>query len=250
MESQPENSKKPDGQAKEQAKEEAKAYQDKRIVFERVGFRYHRNAEVLSDIHFSLAPGSANFVTGPSGAGKSTLLKLVYLHMRPSRGLITMFGQDISLLKPSDIPSFKRRMGIVLQEFTLIEHLNVYENVALPLRMSGQAQADYAENVISLLKWVGLGHRLRALPETLSGGEKQRAAIARAVITRPEILIADEPTGNVDDEMARRLLRLFAELNRLGTTLLIATHNTELIFDNANVFRLDNAHLIKERTRS
>ena len=210
------------------------------ICFERVGYRYDRDAEILSDVNFSLPPGSMTFVTGPSGAGKTTLLKLIYLHMRPSRGLITLFGQDTSQIERKTIPAIKRRMGIVLQDFRLIDHLNVFENVALPLRIVRRKRADYQEDVLGLLKWVGLGKRAHALPPTLSGGEKQRAAIARAVITKPEILIADEPTGNVDNDIGRRLIRLFTELNRLGTTVIIATHNTALIPEDANILRLAN----------
>ena len=185
------------------------------------------------------------FVTGASGAGKTTLLKLIYLHSRPSRGLITVFGRDISQLDPASIPALKRRMGIVLQDFRLIEHLNVFENVALPLRVAGQKRSRYREDVISLLKWVGLGARAHAYPPTLSGGEKQRAAIARAVIAQPDILIADEPTGNVDNEIGERLIRLFSELNRLGTTTVIATHNTGLIPEGANVLSIAHQHVQK-----
>jgi len=213
------------------------------IQFERVGFRYTRDTEILSDISFSLPRGSMTFVTGPSGSGKTTLLKLIYLHMRPSRGLITVFGQDTSQIDHKTIPALKRRMGIVLQDFDLVEHLNVFENVALPLRIAGQKRASYKDDVLGLLKWVGLGARAHALPQLLSGGEKQRAAIARAVIAKPEILIADEPTGNVDQDMAKRLIRLFKEMNRLGTTVVIATHNTNLIPEDANVLTLANAHI-------
>lgn len=217
------------------------------ISFERVGFRYNRDSEVLADVSFSLKPGSMSFITGPSGAGKTTLLKLAYLHMRPSRGIISLFGHDTTSLAANQIPAFKRRMGIVLQDFRLIDHLSVYDNVALPLRIAGQRQAQYDSDILSLLKWVGLGERIWALPQTLSGGEQQRAAIARAIIAKPEILIADEPTGNVDIEMGVRIMRLFSELNRLGTTILIATHNINLIPDNASIFRLENAHLKHER---
>lgn len=213
------------------------------ILFERVGFRYGRDHEILSDVSFSLPPGSMTFVTGPSGAGKTTLLKLIYLHMRPSRGLISVFGRDISQIERTAIPGLKQRMGIVLQDFRLIDHLSVFENVALPLRVARRKRAEYRQDVLDLLKWVGLGTRPHALPPTLSGGEKQRAAIARAVIAKPEILIADEPTGNVDDDIGRRLIRLFAELNRLGTTTIIATHNTALIPDGANVLSISNGHV-------
>ncbi|HHI88811.1 MAG TPA: ATP-binding cassette domain-containing protein [Hellea balneolensis] len=213
------------------------------VRFEQVGYRYGRGAETLSDVSFALAPGSMSFVTGASGSGKTTLLKLIYLHMRPSRGLISLFGRDIALVPPAGIPALKRRMGIVLQDFHLIDHLSVFENIALPLRITGQKHDTYREDVRGLMKWVGLGEKAHALPPTLSGGEKQRVAIARAVINQPEILIADEPTGNVDKAMAERLMRLFFELNRLGTTVIIATHNHDLIPEAANVLALENAHV-------
>ncbi len=213
------------------------------VSFERVGLRYGRSAETLTDVSFSLAPGSMSFVTGASGSGKTTLLKLIYLHMRPSRGLIRLFDRDISLVPHKGIPALKRRMGIVLQDFYLIDHLSVFENIALPLRITGRKPESYAEDVAGLIKWVGLSERAQALPPTLSGGEKQRVAIARAVINQPEILIADEPTGNVDQDMAERLMRLFFELNRLGTTVIIATHNHDLIPQSAHILSLENAHV-------
>jgi cell division transport system ATP-binding protein len=208
------------------------------IRFEHVGLRYGRGEEILNDISFSLDRGSMNFVTGPSGSGKTSLLKLIYLNMRPSRGLITLFDQDTSQIDLKEIPALKRRMGVVLQDFRLIRHLNVFENTALPLRVAGVQREAYQDNVVSLLKWVGLGERMRALPPTLSAGEKQRAAIARAVISKPEILIADEPTGNVDMEIGKRLIRLFSELNRLGTTVIIATHDLSLIPKGSNILSL------------
>jgi len=218
------------------------------IEFDRVGLRYGRGEEVLSDISFSLPTGSFNVITGPSGAGKTSLLKLLYLHMRPSRGLISLFGDDVSLLDRSAIPSLKRRMGVVLQDFSLINHLSVFDNVALPLRVIGKNVQTYQDDLISLLKWVGLSERIHARPSTLSGGEKQRAAIARAIIGKPDILIADEPTGNIDPVMGARLFRLFTELNRLGTTIIIATHDKDLIPDEAHVFDLNAGTLTKERS--
>jgi len=213
------------------------------VRFDHVGLRYGRGDEILNDISFTLRRGSLNFVTGPSGSGKTSLLKLVYLNMRPSRGLITLFEKDTSQLDTTEIPALKRRMGVVLQDFRLIEHINVFENTALPLRVAGVERAEYRDNVVSLLKWVGLGDRMHALPETLSAGEKQRAAIARAVISKPELLIADEPTGNVDMEIGRRLIRLFSELNRLGTTVIIATHDLALIPKNADILSLNKGVL-------
>lgn len=199
------------------------------IRFENVGMRYGMGAEVLSDISFHLAAGSFHFLTGPSGAGKSSLLRLMFLAHRPSRGLISLFGQDIASTAREELPALRRRIGVVFQDFRLLDHLSTYENVALPLRVTGAREADYRDNVMELLTWVGLGERTNARPHTLSGGEKQRAAIARAVVAKPDLLLADEPTGNVDPEMGLRLLRLFVELNRLGTSVVIATHDLSIV---------------------
>ncbi|MCW5696227.1 MAG: cell division ATP-binding protein FtsE [Bauldia sp.] len=199
------------------------------IRFDNVGLRYGMGPEVLRDLSFSLVPHSFQYLTGPSGAGKSSLLRLLFLSLRPSRGLIHVFGRDAATLAPTDLPKLRRRMGVVFQDFRLLDHLTTYENVGLPLRVLGRRETHYRADVMELLHWVGLGHRINAYPPVLSGGEKQRAAIARALIGHPEILLADEPTGNVDPPLARRLLRLFTELNRLGTSVVIATHDTELM---------------------
>lgn len=199
------------------------------VRFDGVSMRYGRAPETLRDIGFSLMPGSFHFLTGASGAGKSSLLKLIYLAHRASRGRVELFGRDVSLLPVGDLPFLRRRIGVVFQEFRLLEHLSVFDNAALPLRILKRKPATYRDDVAELLTWVGLGERMHALPATLSGGEKQRLAIARAVVDRPDILLADEPTGNVDPAMSLRLLRLFVELNRLGTTVLIATHDEDLV---------------------
>ncbi len=200
------------------------------IRFDRVGLSYGPEADVLADVSLSLRPGSMTFLTGPSGAGKSTLLKMAYLALRPTAGRVSLFGVDTSRLPRKDLAPLRRRIGVVFQEFRLLDHLSAYENVALPLRVLGQPEKAYRDDVIELLKWVGLGDRLQARPATLSGGEKQRVAIARAVVVKPDLIIADEPTGNVDEEMGDRLLRLFRELNkRLNTTLLIATHDLQMV---------------------
>src|SRR4051812_14001552 len=191
--------------------------------------RYGLRPEVLSDVTFSIEPRSFQFLTGPSGAGKTTLLRLILLSVRPTRGLVSLFGQEVGRISGRALTAMRRRMGIVFQDFRLIEHLTTYENVALPLRVQGKDEAGYRAEVVELLRWVGLGERMHALPSVLSGGEKQRAAIARAVIARPELLLADEPTGNVDPALGRRLLRLFVELNRLGTSVVIATHDLALL---------------------
>ncbi|MCF8879817.1 cell division ATP-binding protein FtsE [Hyphobacterium sp. SN044] len=199
------------------------------IRFDGVGMRYGRGPEVLQDITFDLPRGSFQFLTGPSGAGKTSLLKLIYLAQRPSRGLIWHFGRDSSKLHRRELPDVRRRIGMVFQDFRTLDHLSVFENVALPLRVAGRKRKEYADDVAELIHWVGLGDKMDAQPQTLSGGEQQRVAIARAVVGQPELLVADEPTGNVDPAMARRLLRLFTELNRLGTTVLIATHDITLV---------------------
>ena len=191
--------------------------------------RYGREAEVLKDISFELPRGSFHFLTGPSGSGKSTLLKLIYLSEQASRGRIEIFGQDLALLQRADRPLMRRKIGVVFQEFRLLDHLSALDNVALPLRVSGASETVVREHVVDLLRWVGLEDHINAKPSTLSGGQQQRVAIARAIITRPSLLLADEPTGNVDDTIALRLLYLFEELNRLGTTVVIATHNASLI---------------------
>ena len=199
------------------------------VRFENVGMRYGLGPEVLHDLSFRIDPHSFQFLTGPSGAGKTSLLRLLYLSLKPTRGLITLFGHDVATLAPDALATLRGRIGIVFQDFRLLDHMSTYENVALPLRVLGRDEASYRNEVTELLHWVGLGERMLALPPVLSGGEKQRAAIARAVIARPQLLLADEPTGNVDPVLARRLLRLFVELNKSGTSVVIATHDIALM---------------------
>ena len=199
------------------------------VRFENVGLRYGMGPEILRDLSFDVPPHSLQFLTGPSGAGKTTLLKLILQTLKPTRGLITLFGHDTATLDKDAITRLRRRIGVVFQDFRLLDHLTTYENVALPLRVQGKAEASYRPEVIELLKWVGLGDKMHVPPAILSGGEKQRAAIARATISRPELLLADEPTGNVDPTLARRLLRLFVEMNRSGTSVVLATHDLALM---------------------
>jgi cell division transport system ATP-binding protein len=194
-----------------------------------VGLKYDNGPAVLTDVTFHLRPGSFHFLHGESGAGKTSLLRLMFMSLHPSRGALQMFNEDVTRVGPQKRAQMRRRIGIVFQDFRLLDHLTVWENVALPLQVTGKRPADYREDVTDLLQWVGLGDRMYANPSVLSGGEKQRAAIARAVIGKPEVLLADEPTGNVDPQMARRLLRLFVELNRLGTSVVIATHDYQLM---------------------
>src|SRR5215510_14857764 len=199
------------------------------VRFENVGLRYGLGPEILRDLSFLIPAHSFQFLTGPSGAGKTSLLRLLFLSQRPTRGLVNLFGQDVSLLDKDAVAKLRQRIGIVLQDFRLLDHMTTYENVALPFRVMGKDEASYRNEVVELLHWVGLGDRIGALPPVLSGGEKQRAAIARAVIARPQLLLADEPTGNVDPNLAQRLLRLFVELNKSGTSVVIATHDITLM---------------------
>jgi cell division transport system ATP-binding protein len=199
------------------------------ILFENVGLRYGIGTEVLRDLTLRIDGHSFQFLTGPSGAGKTSLLRLLFLTLRPTRGLITMFDQDTATLSKDGRATLRRRIGIVFQDFRLLDHMTTYENVALPLRVLGKEEASYRAEVVELLQWVGLGNRIDSLPPILSGGEKQRAAIARAVIARPQLLLADEPTGNVDPNLGQRLLRLFIELNKTGTAIVIATHDIALM---------------------
>jgi cell division transport system ATP-binding protein len=215
------------------------------VQFDNVGLRYGTEREVLSDIAFTLYPGSFYFLTGASGAGKTSLLKLLYLAQRPSRGIIRMFGTDVITVPRRRLPAFRRRIGVVFQDFRLVQHLSAFDNVALPLRVSGVPESEIRKPVADMLEWVGLDQRAEARPATLSGGEQQRVAIARAVIARPEILVADEPTGNVDPDMALKLLRLFEALNRLGTTVVVATHDVHLLkkVPDSLIMRLDRGRL-------
>lgn len=214
------------------------------VRLDSVGLRYGDGPEILRDVSLHLQPGSFCFLTGPSGAGKTSLLRLLFLALKPTRGLINIFDHDVTQVSRHELPLLRRRIGVVFQEFRLLDHLTTFDNVALPLRVMGQREDDYRANVMDLLTWVGLADQAHAYPPVLSGGEKQRAAIARAVISKPELLLADEPTGNVDPVLAKRLLHLFRELNRLGTTVFLATHDLKLVAQSkASVFHLEKGML-------
>jgi cell division transport system ATP-binding protein len=199
------------------------------VKFSNVGLRYSSGPEILHDINFELEPGSFHYLTGSSGAGKTSLMKLLYIGQRPTRGIITMMGRDLSTLNRKAMPEIRRQIGVVFQDFRLLHHLSAFDNVALPLRISGLTEKDIKRNVTELLNWVGLGEKMAARPHTLSGGEQQRIAIARAVINRPKLLLADEPTGNIDENIGFKLLSLFEELNKHGTTVIIATHDEDIV---------------------
>lgn len=215
------------------------------VKFSGVGLRYSTGSEVLHDITFELAPGSFHFLTGPSGAGKTSLMKLLYVDQKPTRGVISMFGKDLTMLPRKTMPEIRRQIGVVFQDFRLLKHLSAFDNVALPLRVSGFSEKEVRKNVTELLQWVGLGEKINARPPTLSGGEQQRVAIARAIINRPKLLLADEPTGNIDENIGTKLMTLFEELNRHGTTVVIATHDEDIVrrFPHPQM-RLENGKLI------
>jgi len=199
------------------------------VTLDGVGLRYDDGPEILTDLSFAIPQSSFHFLTGPSGAGKTTLLSLMYLAKRPTRGGLTLFGEDVTKAKRPRLAAIRRRLGVVFQDFRLLDHMTAFDNVALPLRVAGQGESVVQRNVNELLNWVGLEDYKNAHPAVLSGGQKQRVAIARAVVNRPKLILADEPTGNVDDTIAMRLMQLFVELHKLGTSVIIATHNEPLV---------------------
>ena len=204
--------------------------------------------ELLADISLKLSPGSFHFLTGPSGSGKTTFLKLCYGALVPTAGRIQLFSEDLRMMSRDSIAMSRRRIGVVHQDCQFVDHLNVYDNISLPLNVVGDGQLADLSNLKDLLGWVGLTTRANALPAELSGGERQRAALARAVVMSPDVILADEPTGNIDWEMSQRLLHLLVELNRMGKTVMIATHDMSLIraakaLVLARVLRISNRRL-------
>ena len=222
------------------------------IRFENVGIRYGRGSEILHDVSFIVEDGAFLYLTGVSGAGKTSLLKLLYLAHRPNRGLVYMFGADIANLNRKELPEFRRKIGIVFQDFRLLNHLSAFDNIALPLRLRGTDEAKIKKNVSELMEWVELSDKQNAYPLTLSGGQQQRVAIARAIITNPRLLLADEPTGNVDDAIAKKLIYLFEQLNRNGTNVIIATHNQRLLTEHPHdmlLLKNNQVQVVRQKKR-
>ena len=217
---------------------------DAAVKFDKVGIRYGAGKEVLHDVSFSLEPGSFSFVTGVSGAGKSTLLKLLYMAERPSYGAVYILGQSLAETNREELTKLRRRVGIVFQDFRLLNHLTAAENVALPLRIAGATVSQVRDYVRELLDWVGLTEQTDKMPSSLSGGQQQRVALARAVVTRPSILLADEPTGNIDEENSQKIMYLLTELNKIGTTVIVASHRQDLSQEvNTNQLLIESGNL-------
>ncbi len=203
------------------------------VQFARVALAYpdargRPGQEVLRDLSFTLGEGSFTWILGPSGAGKTSVLRLMHAALRPSQGEVELLGLALSRARRRELPALRRRIGVVHQEFRLLSHLSAWDNVALPLRLAGVAESTVRSDVADLLEWIGLDGREERRPEELSGGEQQRLTIARAVVTRPALLVADEPTSDLDARQARRTLALLAEMNRMGTTVVVATHSEDL----------------------
>ena len=215
------------------------------VRFEKAALNYDAGEDILKDLDFALGEGEFRFLTGPSGAGKTSLLKLIYLALKPTRGRMMLFGEDVTDSPREALPALRRRIGVVFQEFRLLDHLTAFENVALPMKVAGVNLNQYREDVRELLNWVGLGGRMDALPETLSGGEKQRVALARALVSKPDLILADEPTGNVDPAMGEKIMKLFIELNKLGAAVIVATHDLALVEAlGKRVMTLDQGRLV------
>ncbi|MCP5072104.1 MAG: ATP-binding cassette domain-containing protein [Rhodobacteraceae bacterium] len=217
------------------------------IELKNAAFSYS-GTDILTEMNLRLSPGSFHFLTGPSGSGKTTLLKLCYQALLPSSGVVRIFEQDVRAMNRDDVARLRRRIGVVHQDCKFLDHLSVAENVSMPLRVAGREEDVDSSNLMDLLGWVGMADHAEAMPPELSGGERQRVALARALINSPDLILADEPTGNVDWDMGQRLLSLLVELNKMGKTILIATHDLNLIRTaksqvSARVLRIQNHRL-------
>ncbi|MBI5204884.1 MAG: cell division ATP-binding protein FtsE [Nitrospirae bacterium] len=209
--------------------------------------KIYENHAALRDITFSIEKGEMAFITGPSGAGKSTLLKIIYLSEKPDEGSVTIAEWELSKLKEASIPFLRRNIGVVFQDFRLLDNRNVFDNIAMALRIRGMTEYEVKERVMEVLKTVNLRHKADSFPKTLSGGEQQRVVIARAIVGEPTVLLADEPTGNLDADTAAGITRMFKEINAKGTTVLVATHNKELFRNTGRrVIKIDNGTIVSE----
>jgi cell division transport system ATP-binding protein len=194
-----------------------------------LGKIYGRGLYALRNLNLTIDKGEFVFLTGPSGAGKSTLLRLLLLQERPTEGEVIVGGRNLSRLTPNEVQAYRRTVGFVFQDFKLIQTKTIFENVSFALRVLGMPVEQQRRRTYQVLKWVGLQHRLNALPDELSGGEQQRVAIARALVNEPHLVLADEPTGNLDPDLSLEIMNLFRDINASGTTVVVATHDRELI---------------------
>ena len=216
------------------------------IHFENVS-KHYDSQTALRNITFSIEKGEMAFITGPSGSGKTTLLKLIYFSEKPDEGIILIDGKELNGLKESEIPILRRKIGFVFQDFRLLNNRNVFENIALALRIRGINDQDVKTRVFDSLKTVNLRHKADYYPDTLSGGEQQRVVLARAIVSEPAVILADEPTGNVDPDTSAGIMRTFKNINATGTTIVIATHNRDLFKDTGRmVLKLDSGNLVSE----
>ena len=199
------------------------------IKFQNLDFSYGKVEPILHNINLEIERGGFYFLTGKSGAGKTSLLKLIYLGIRPTNGYAYIFGKESKKYTNKQIALMRQNISVVFQDYKLLPHLSAYDNVALPLRIKGEDNKTIDNKVRAIIKWVGLEKHLNNLPETLSGGQQQRLSIARSVITQPKIILADEPTGSVDDVSASRIFSLFEQLHQRGTTIIMATHNQNIV---------------------
>tara|TARA_Y200000002_G_scaffold151356_2_gene125116 strand:+ start:1003 stop:1677 length:675 start_codon:yes stop_codon:yes gene_type:complete len=211
------------------------------LSLEQIYHRYSISRDIFNDITLNIGEGDFYCVTGSSGAGKSTFLKLLSSSLKPTSGNISFNGSNLNDIAQNKLYHIKRQIGFVFQDFRLLPHLTTYENVALPLKVQNKKEKNYKMDVVELLNWVNLEHCTHSYPNYLSGGEQQRAAIARAVITSPKLILADEPTGNVDNENTKKILSLFNEMNKLGTTVIIATHDENVLSQSrATIIEIEN----------
>ncbi len=210
-------------------RKKSKPFEGDTVTLDGVALRYDDGPVILRDLSLALPQRSFHFLTGPSGAGKTSLLSLLYLARRPAEGTVRLFGEDVTRASRGRLAGLRRRLGVVFQDFRLLDHLSAFDNVALPLRIAKVSEEVVSQDVGELLRWVGLADHMESQPAVLSGGQKQRVAIARAIVNRPKLILADEPTGNVDDAIAVRLIQLFVELHKLGSTVVVATHNESLV---------------------
>jgi cell division transport system ATP-binding protein len=223
---------------------EEEIYLDKNkdlVFFENVGLRYDKDNEILKDVDLSVKSGDFYFILGESGAGKSTLLNLINMKIKPTRGFINILGKDVNVVGSSELVDIRRKIGMVFQDYKLIDYISIFDNIALPLRINRVDEDEIVKKVYEILEWIELDQYASVMPPVLSGGQKQRVAIARAVITNPCLLLADEPTGSVDSVMSNKIMEMFMDLNKSGMAIMIATHNIDLVAEsNKKIILIQN----------